>query len=283
LREQLLLWGMRPEECASGVEALARMRQAAARGEPFSISVLDHQMPGMDGEALGRLIKETAELRDTVLVMLTSLGRRGDAARLKQAGFAAYLTKPAKQAQLHEALARVWAGRFESQQAPLVTRYTLVETPGSSGEQQAALPMFHARVLLVEDNAVNQKVATRMLERLGCRVDKAADGQEAVEMIGKLPYDLVFMDCHMPEMDGYAATREIRRREAGGARHTIVAMTANAMQGDREKCLEAGMDDYISKPVRKEDLSVVLARYAPGTRVNGTGAVAHAATGVEKG
>jgi CheY-like chemotaxis protein len=116
--------------------------------------------------------------------------------------------------------------------------------------------------LLVEDNAVNLKVATRMLERLGCRVDKAGNGKEAVEMVGSLPYDLVFMDCHMPEMDGYEATREIRRRETDGRRHIIVAMTANALKGDREKCLEAGMDDYISKPIQKDDLTAALARYA---------------------
>ena len=153
----------------------------------------------------------------------------------------------------------------------MVTKHSLNERAAAGNGSTA--PRFQARILLVEDNAVNLKVATRMLERLGCRVDKAGNGKEAVEMVGTLPYDLVFMDCHMPEMDGYEATREIRRRERGERRHTIVAMTANALAGDREKCLEAGMDDYISKPIQKEDLTAALASYAPQTRV---GAGAHA-------
>jgi signal transduction histidine kinase/CheY-like chemotaxis protein len=267
LHEQLSAWGMRPEESASGIDALGILKKAAGQGARFSIAVLDHQMPGMDGETLGRLIKETPELRETVLVMLTSLGRRGDAARLKHEGFAAYLTKPAKQTVLREALAEAWALRKAGEQAPLVTRHSLREEAETRGEGGAASPKFHARVLLVEDNAVNLKVATRMLERLGCRVDKAGNGKEAVEMVGSLPYDLVFMDCHMPEMDGYEATREIRRRETDGRRHTIVAMTASALKGDREKCLESGMDDYISKPIQKEDLLDALTRYAPAGRV----------------
>jgi PAS domain S-box-containing protein len=281
LREQLASWGMQVEECSSGLEALGGLRKAVAKGTAFSIAVLDHQMPGMDGETLGRLIKEDSGLRDTALVMLTSLGRRGDAARLKQAGFAAYLTKPAKQAQLREALASVWVAQQAGQAAPLITQHSLREAAAEGSSQSpAAPPAFHARVLLVEDNAVNQKVAARMLERLGCRVDKAANGKEAVEMVAALPYDVVFMDCHMPEMDGYEATREIRRSEGSGRRHSIVAMTANAMKGDREKCLEAGMDDYISKPIQKEDLIAALARYAPDARVV-DGAPAPAATATE--
>ena len=268
LREQLTNWGLRTEECASGVEALPKLLDAARAGDSYSIAVLDHQMPGMDGEALGRVIKSHPDLWDTVLLMLTSLGRRGDAARLKEAGFAAYLVKPARQAQLLDALCAAWSMRSTGRTAPLVTRHTLAEAAAARSEATGpAAPRWEARILLVEDNAVNQKVATRMLERLGCRVDKAANGKEAVEMLAALPYDVVFMDCHMPEMDGYEATREIRRGEAGGRRHSIVAMTANAMQGDREKCLEAGMDDYISKPIRKDDLIAALARYAPGARV----------------
>jgi len=267
LHEQLAAWGMRPEESASGIEALEMMREAKSQGAPFVLAVLDHQMPGMDGETLGRLIKQTPELRETVLVMLTSLGQRGDASRLKQAGFAAYLTKPAKQSVLLDALAGAWAARQASGNVVLVTRHSLGERAAAAHGDGATPVQFHARILLVEDNAVNQKVATRMLERLGCRVDKAGNGKEAVEMAGTLPYDLIFMDCHMPEMDGYDATRAIRGREKRGQHRIIVAMTANALKGDREKCLDAGMDDYISKPIQKDALVTALARYAAKTRV----------------
>jgi two-component system, sensor histidine kinase and response regulator len=231
------------------------------------LAVLDHQMPGMDGETLGRLIKQTPELRETVLVMLTSLGQRGDAMRLKQAGFASYLTKPAKQSVLLDALAGAWAARHAGANAVLVTRHSLGESAAAAQGNGGAPPQFHARILLVEDNAVNQKVATRMLERMGCRVDQAGNGKEAVEMAATLPYDLIFMDCHMPEMDGYDATREIRAREKRGKHRIIVAMTANALKGDRERCLEAGMDDYISKPIQKGALVTALTRYAAKTRV----------------
>jgi signal transduction histidine kinase/DNA-binding response OmpR family regulator len=263
LREQLTGWGFCVEVCASGVEALHLLRLASQTDAPFHFAVLDHQMPGMDGEALGRVIKEDPELLGTVLLMLTSIGRRGDAARMKEAGFAAYLTKPARQSNLLEALTVAWAGRHAAESAPLVTRHTLAEAAGvKSVTAVSVLPGSHARILLVEDNAVNQKVASRMLERLGCRVDMAANGKEALDMVHSFPYDLVFMDCQMPVMDGYEATRTIRRLEAGGKHRIIVAMTANAMQGDREKCLEAGMDDYISKPIQKQDLISALTRYA---------------------
>ncbi len=273
LHEQLVAAGMRAEECASGVEALAQLRQAAGKGDHFAIAILDHQMPGLDGETLGRMIQDAAELHETLLVMLSSLGRRGDASRVKQAGFVAYLTKPAKQVQLLEALAAAWAARQSGSSgpgAPLITRHSLAEAANPHPGQAEAVPAFHARVLLAEDNAVNQKVAQRMLERLGCRVAMAMSGREAVRMAAAEPYDLIFMDCQMPEMDGYQATQEIRRAAGNGAQPVIVAMTANAMTGDREKCLEAGMDDYISKPIRREDLVRVLSRYAPP---NGSAAV----------
>jgi CheY-like chemotaxis protein len=168
---------------------------------------------------------------------------------------------------LLDALAGAWASRQAGEHAVLVTRHTVQESAAAAHGNGGAPPKFHARILLVEDNAVNQKVATRMLERLGCRVDKAGNGKEAVEMAGTLPYDVIFMDCHMPEMDGYDATREIRAEEKSGRHRIIVAMTANALKGDREKCLEAGMDDYISKPIQKDALLTALSRYAAHTRL----------------
>jgi PAS domain S-box-containing protein len=270
LREQLNSWGLRNDMCSCAEDALRILRAAASAGDPYHIAVLDQQMPGMDGETLGGLIKAAPELQSTLLVMLTSLGLRGDAARMKALGFAAYLTKPTRQSQLLDALATVWSARSKVKPAQLVTRHTLAEAraaspaaPPPQPEAQRNAAAVRGRILVVEDNVVNQRVASRLLEKMGFRVDLAANGGEAVEMIELLPYDAVFMDCQMPEMDGYQATREIRNREGNGKHRVIIAMTANAMQGDREKCLAAGMDDYISKPIRAPDLAGVLTRHLP--------------------
>jgi len=212
------------------------------------------------------------------LVMLTSFSQRGDAQAAQAAGFDAFLTKPVRQAHLYDCLSMVvngappLPGSTGPSAVPLITRHTVTEAKASQ----------RGRVLVVEDNFVNQKVAAKMLEREGYRVDVAANGREAVAAVARVPYALVFMDCQMPEMDGYDATREIRRREAMGKgpeankeaegsclsphalRHVpIIAMTANALKGDREKCLEAGMDDYVAKPVRREDLAAILAQWQP--------------------
>ena len=242
-------WNCRHDEAAGAEAALAKLREAAARNDPFRIAVLDMNMPGMTGEALGEAIKDDADLRETRLVMMTSIGQRGDAARLRKIGFSAYLTKPVKQSTLHDCLAtvvgatgNVWAERDR----PLVTRHTIAENNRAG-----------ARILVAEDNAVNQKVAIRMLEKLGHHADAVANGREAIEALESIPYDLVLMDCQMPEMDGYEATREIRNPQSSvlNPNVPIIAMTANAMRGDREKCLEAGMDDYVAKPVKREALA----------------------------
>jgi two-component system, sensor histidine kinase and response regulator len=194
-----------------------------------------------------------------VLVLLTSVSTDTDLAGVAASGFAAYLVKPARQSHLFDALASAWATR--GRPAPMVTAETLPRTraPQPAGAAESAHRFRGTRVLLAEDNPTNQRIGVLMLEKLGCRVDVAADGREAVGALAAVPYDVVFMDCQMPEMDGYEATGEIRRREvAGGARIPIIAMTASAMQGDREKCLAAGMDDYISKPVTPAALKEAL-------------------------
>jgi two-component system sensor histidine kinase/response regulator len=262
VHEQLNSWHLRNDVCESGPQALQILREAQAAADPYDIVVLDHQMPEMSGEELARAIKADPALQETVLVMLSSHGQRGDANRMKDAGFAAYLTKPVRQSQLFDALAVSWATRMRGERSLLITRHTLAESAAAPPQPPARTELvIRARILLVEDNAVNQKVAVRMLEKLGCRVDVAANGSEAVQMLELLPFDLVFMDCQMPVMDGYEATREIRRREGQRAHQIVVAMTANAMQGDREKCLQAGMDDYISKPINKGDLINALNRH----------------------
>ena len=278
LEQQTLAGGMLPESVENGEQALVRLRMAAEMGAPFDVAILDMQMPGMDGWTLARHIKADPTISSVPLMMLTSMSQRGDAQLAREVGFDAYLTKPLRQAHLYDCLSLVLGGSSATQMqpgaapAPLITRHTVTE----------AQSQRRGRVLVVEDNIVNQKVAAKMLEREGYRVDVAANGQEAVEAVAQIPYVLVFMDCQMPEMDGYDATREIRRQEAMGKRpeaHTgeevsclsshasrhmpIIAMTANAMDGDRERCLEAGMDDYVAKPVRREDLKAVLGRWQP--------------------
>ncbi len=261
LRKQLSSWAMANGEAEDGSAALEELRAAAEGDAPYGLAILDMQMPGMDGMQLARHISEDPAIARTRLILLTSIGQRGDGEEARRAGIEAYLTKPMRQSELYDAIATVMgapdAAREKS--APLVTRHTLREM--QTGDRP--------RLLLAEDNPVNQKVAARMLEKLGYRVDVAQNGLEALETIARNRYAAVLMDVQMPGMDGYEATAEIRRREAalawGGKYHNIpiIAMTANAMQGDREKAIEAGMDDYLPKPVRQEALTETLSRWVP--------------------
>jgi len=250
-------WGCQFHAASGAQEALCMLRQAVDTGKPFDLVILDHMMPEMDGEALGRAIKTDPALKETVLVMLTSWGRRGDAARMKEIGFSAYLTKPVKHSQLFDCLVTVLGeepGRAkEDKKPPLVTRHSLAEAKR------------RVRILLVEDNIVNQKLATRLLEKMGYRSDAVGNGREAVEALEMAPYDVVLMDVQMPEMDGYEATRLIRDPQSKVRNHhvPIIAMTANAMKGDRERCLGAGMDDYISKPIQPQKLIEVMETFVP--------------------
>ena len=261
LREQLNGWGLRNDSSSGAEDALNLLRAAQRVGDPYQIAILDHEMPIMDGEQLARTIKADAELKNTALVLHSSIGVRGDAVRMKKAGFSAYLTKPAREAELLNTLVTLWAHWRPAPSGHVVALHSLADGSGIISPAEPVQPVFRARVLIVEDNAVNQIVAARLLEKMGCRVDVAADGLEAVEMVGLLPYDAIFMDCQMPEMDGFEATQEIRRREGSSVHRPIIAMTANAMHGDRERCLNAGMDDYVSKPIRKADLIAALNRH----------------------
>jgi len=251
LSHQLGSWGMIHAEAESGQRALELLMTGAADGTPYDLAILDLLMPGMDGFELARAIKSDPNLSQMHLVLLTSAGVRGDAATAHAAGIAAYLTKPVRQSQLFDCLTTVVSNPSNSSAlaaSNLVTKHSLRE----------ARPMSNKLILLAEDNIVNQKVAVRQLAKLGYRADAVANGREAVEALTRIPYDLVLMDCQMPEMDGYEATTEIRRRE-GTAKHTpIVAMTAHALSGDREKSIAAGMDDHITKPVKQEELARVL-------------------------
>ncbi len=268
VHEQVVSWGIKNGMAEDGHGALEMLRRSAEGGDPYDLAILDLDMPEMDGMELASTIKADPALAPTQLILLTSMGLRGEAEQARGVGFAAYLTKPVKQSRLFDAIATVMGTPAEEQdekrrpahdEAPIVTRHNLEEARAHSRER-----LVRAHVLVAEDNQVNQKVAVRMLEKLGYRADVAANGLEAIEALSRIRYAAVLMDVQMPEMGGYEATAEIRRREQAQDRRTpIVAMTANAMQGDREKALEAGMDDYVPKPVKREELEAALERWVP--------------------
>jgi PAS domain S-box-containing protein len=252
---QFAAWGLWGEAAADGASALQALARARDAGDPFRAAVLDMQMPGMDGAALAHAIKEDATLRDTRLILLTSLGQRGDARKMEEAGFDAYLTKPARQAELSGCLAAVLADAPAAGPAKsIVTRHTVRE-----------LGRGRMRILLAEDNITNQQVALGILKKMGLRADAVANGAEAVKALESIPYDLVLMDVQMPEMNGFEATRHIRNPHSAVANHGIpvIAMTAHAMREDRERCLDAGMNDYITKPVNPLALAEALDKWLP--------------------
>jgi signal transduction histidine kinase/CheY-like chemotaxis protein/HPt (histidine-containing phosphotransfer) domain-containing protein len=248
-------WGCRGDEAIDGASAIARLREAAAAGDPFRIALLDMMMPGMDGGETAATIKGDPALAQTQLVLLTSLGRRGDAARATQLGMSGYLSKPIRASQLRDLLSMLLGRKEGDPVRPskrLVTRHTVLESRKG-----------RIRILLVEDNPTNQLVARTILRKLGYSAEVASNGREALDALDRTAFHLVLMDCQMPVMDGFEATRRIRAGEgrASGPKVPVVAMTANAMQGDRERCVEAGMDDYLTKPVQPERLAEALDRW----------------------
>ncbi|HUS04909.1 MAG TPA: response regulator [Bryobacteraceae bacterium] len=248
LVHQTSSWGMLPTAVDSGKSGLAFLREAHDTGWPFDVALLDVLMPEMNGLELARAIKADPRLAALQLVLMPSFGQREDCEAAK-AGLGAYLVKPVRQRQLYDCLTKLLAapGAAPSVTVPL--------------EPAALKPVSQTRVLIAEDNMVNQKVAIMQLRHLGYRADVVANGAEVLEALARIPYDVVLMDCHMPEMDGFAATEEIRRGEAGTRHTVIIAMTANAQAGDRERCLASGMDDYVSKPVDVLQLQRALERW----------------------
>ena len=251
-------WEMKPVCVESGPEALNALERARVAGAPYSLIITDLLMPDMDGFGLIERIRQRTELSAAWIMMLTSAGHRGDAEKCNALGISAYLMKPIRQSELREAIARVLGARPQQGTIPLITRYSL------AGERA---PGISLRVLVAEDNPVNQRLATRLLEKRGHRVAVVANGREALEALEKEAFDLVLMDVQMPEMDGFEATAAIRQKEKGTeARQAIIALTAHAMKGDRDRCIAAGMDGYLAKPIRPQELDELLdARAARGT------------------
>jgi CheY-like chemotaxis protein len=251
---QLTLCQMEAVCANSADEALSLMRQASRSGRPFEVALLDHQMPDLDGAQLGKIMVGDPALKDTRLVLLTSSGQRGDGKIFADLGFAGYLLKPVTQRDLIDCMTMVLGVRavaWQMKSQPIVTRHVL----------RAQRTLDTPRILLAEDNAVNQKVACHMLEKMGYRVDVAVNGQAAVDAWATGRYDLVLMDCQMPVMDGYEATKAIRARESADKRIPIVALTAHAMKGADNECIAAGMDDYLSKPIDRALMAACLERW----------------------
>jgi two-component system sensor histidine kinase/response regulator len=276
-------WEMEAVIAEDGPQALERLREHSRRGAPCDLAILDMNMPHMNGMELAKTIKADAELQSMKLVLLTSSGLRGDSARSRDVGFDAYLSKPVRKGALQASLEAIMARSQGVKVGSSVTSGDVIES------EHVLAQSASGHILVVDDHVVNQQLAQMMLERLGHRIDVVSNGLEAVEAVKRIPYHLVFMDCQMPEMDGYEATKAIRemeimKREAlgvnpevqdanspypsrftphGNTHIPIVAMTANAMKGDREKCLAAGMDDYISKPIKHEELAIIVAKWLP--------------------
>jgi PAS domain S-box-containing protein len=274
LLTQLTSWGMRPVDAPDGPAALDTLLQAQDAGDPFRIAIIDMHMPGMNGETLGLAVKADVHIADTHLVMLTSMGIKSDFRHLKEIGFDAYLNKPTRRKELKTALSQALSGQCGDQPQSIETQYSA----------QDIIDLFagsKARILLAEDNITNQQVALGILNKLGLRADAVANGAEALTAVRTLPYDLILMDVQMPVMDGLEATKRIRNYESGITNQgqtgdapspfniPIIAMTAHAMQGDREKFLAAGMTDYISKPVSPQELVDRLKKWLPKIKDEG--------------
>jgi CheY-like chemotaxis protein/anti-sigma regulatory factor (Ser/Thr protein kinase) len=254
LSYQTRSWGMIVKEAQNGMIALETLRMAAESGAPFDLVILDLMMPIISGFDLAKLIKVEPLIKNLRLIIMPSYGQRGDGKKARDLGIDGYLLKPVKQAHLFDCIATVMGENMDSAikdaNAEFVTQHSIIKKTSGAGQ----------RILLAEDNEINQRITLRHLEKSGYLVDVVPDGNEALNALEREDYSLVLMDCQMPVMDGYTATAEIRRREKEGFHIPVVALTAHAIEGEREKCLSAGMDDYISKPFKKEFLFETIER-----------------------
>ncbi len=268
VHHQASRWGMQVDEAADAACALKAIQNATSQKMPYDVVLVDMQMPYTDGMTLGEQIKANSAIADIPLIMLTSTNQRDEVQQALRIGFAAYLVKPVKPSRLFDTIMTILGTQFEPQEnsnGDLVRLYR-GELEQLSLEPSLPSTKFPIRILLAEDNLVNQKVALKQLKTLGYEADVAGNGKEVLQMLEKIPYDLILMDCQMPILDGFETTREIHRWQessfASRRRPVVVAMTANAMKEDRQMCLDAGMDDYLSKPVLKEKLALAIEHWA---------------------
>jgi CheY-like chemotaxis protein len=261
---QLASWGLSSAAAAGGREALGLVEGAVQSKDPFGVVIMNGGLHDMSAEALAREIRRRASCdQSAALMILTAMGGRVDAGELAARGFDGHIGQPVRQSQLFDAIMSGMARAEASPAQPAAAEAQVAEKAGGKSG---------VRILLVEDNEVNQMVAAELLAEAGYTCDCAADGRKAVEAVARKSYDLVLMDCQMPEMDGFEATRAIRAREARGplpgrvGRLPIIALTANALKGDRERCIEAGMDEYLSKPLHPDHLLQTIGSYLAGCR-----------------
>ncbi|MGR3179444.1 MAG: response regulator [Candidatus Anammoxibacter sp.] len=264
--ELLTSWHIECNAVESGQDALQALRSNAEEGKPYQLALVDFYMPGMDGEKLAKAIKTDPLVKQTLLIMLTSGDKPGMSEHMEQLGFTAYLEKPVKKEELIDVISIVWtwfkSGKSRGMMNQQILHDIKAKESGLLLDKNKVTVNIDAHILLVEDNVVNQEVAIGNFEQFGCTVELAKDGKEAVQMFKENEYDIVFMDCQMPVMDGFEATKLFREHEKSTNSHTtIVAMTAGAMRGDRERCLGVGMDDYLAKPVRQKELNEILNKY----------------------
>jgi signal transduction histidine kinase/CheY-like chemotaxis protein len=255
LEQQLASWEVRFTSLPSAVDALATVHQALAANDPYHFLLLDYQMPEMDGAALTAAVKSEPALQNLIVVLLTSVCQWSELKQGQGDKPDVCLIKPIRQSHLLKALATARDRNLDGSSSVQTLRVS------KANDASPVVVAAGLRVLLAEDNVVNQKVGVSILAKLGVRADVAANGHEAVQMLKTLPYDVVFMDCQMPEMDGYEATREVRLRENSGRRTVVIAMTADALSGARDRCLAAGMDDYIAKPIKPSDIAGALQKW----------------------
>ncbi|QOY92093.1 response regulator [Paludibaculum fermentans] len=262
----LASWNMSPILMSDAESALAELRRAQQCGEAYPLLLTDGHMPRMDGFTLAGCVRQDERLNETSIVLLTSAGKAGDAARCRELDMSSYLTKPVRRSELRAVLSRVLAGRLTMRQAiPAAPPVPVAAPAGGLDPLRFSQSLAGLRILLAEDNAINQRLAVQFLEKRGCQVTVAGNGKIAVEAVRKDQFSLVLMDAEMPEMDGLQATAAIRQWEKENGGHIpIVAMTASAMEGDRERCLNAGMDGYIAKPIRLAEFQAVVESFANG-------------------